>query len=139
MATLDEYIKDFYNKTALSRNGTGLSGETLTLMYSLTVSVFAIGGLLGSVVVGMLVSRFGRKGTLVNTTVLVFIASTLMGFSRICGSPEMVIIGRFITGIHSEDRRGSSLTHFTMMAFLTSIKSNIILMMFKRTNKQPSP
>ncbi|KAK1905748.1 Solute carrier family 2 facilitated glucose transporter member 1, partial [Dissostichus eleginoides] len=55
------YIKDFYNKTALSRNGTGLSGETLTLMYSLTVSVFAIGGLLGSVVVGMLVSRFGSR------------------------------------------------------------------------------
>uniref|UniRef100_A0A8C2WWP0 Solute carrier family 2, facilitated glucose transporter member 5 n=1 Tax=Cyclopterus lumpus TaxID=8103 RepID=A0A8C2WWP0_CYCLU len=95
------YIKDFYNKTVLRRTGTGLSGETLTLMYSLTVSVFAIGGLLGSVIVGMLVSRFGRKGTVVNTTVLVFIAGSLMGFSRICGSPEMVIVGRFITGIHS--------------------------------------
>ncbi|KAK9541057.1 hypothetical protein VZT92_001134 [Zoarces viviparus] len=95
------YIKDFYNKTALRRNGTGLTGETLTLMYSLTVSVFAIGGLLGSVIVGMLVSRFGRKGTVVKTTVLVFIAGSLMGFSRICGSPEMVIVGRFITGIHS--------------------------------------
>ncbi|XP_034465371.1 solute carrier family 2 member 15a [Hippoglossus hippoglossus] len=95
------YIKDFYNKTVLSRNGTGLSGETLTLMYSLTVSVFAIGGLLGSLIVGMLVTRFGRKGTVVNTTVLVFIAGLLMGFSRICGSPEMVIFGRFITGIHS--------------------------------------
>ncbi|XP_059215930.1 solute carrier family 2 member 15a [Centropristis striata] len=95
------YIKDFYNKTVLSRNGTGLSGETLTLMYSLTVSVFAIGGLLGSVIVGMLVSRFGRKGTVVNSTVLVFIAAGFMGFSRICGSPEMIIIGRFITGIHS--------------------------------------
>ncbi|TNN48593.1 Solute carrier family 2, facilitated glucose transporter member 9 [Liparis tanakae] len=53
------YIKDFYNQTVVSRNGTGLSAETLTLMYSLTVSVFAIGGLLGSVIVGMLVSRFG--------------------------------------------------------------------------------
>uniref|UniRef100_A0A3B5M2Q8 Major facilitator superfamily (MFS) profile domain-containing protein n=1 Tax=Xiphophorus couchianus TaxID=32473 RepID=A0A3B5M2Q8_9TELE len=48
------YIKSFYNKTVVSRNGTGLSGETLTLMYSLTVSVFAIGGLLGSLIVGML-------------------------------------------------------------------------------------
>ncbi|XP_039639444.1 solute carrier family 2 member 15a [Perca fluviatilis] len=95
------YIKDFYNKTVVSRNGTGLSEETLTLMYSLTVSVFAIGGLLGSLIVGILVSRFGRKGTVVNTTVLVFIAGSFMGFSRICGSPEMVIIGRFITGIHS--------------------------------------
>eukprot|EP00064_Thunnus_orientalis_P009998 superscaffoldBa00001314_g10024 len=101
LSSLSQYIKDFYNKTVVSRNGTGLSGETLTLMYSLTVSVFAIGGLLGSIIVGMLVTRFGRKGTVVNTTVLVFIAGSLMGFSRICGSPEMVIFGRFITGIHS--------------------------------------
>ncbi|XP_068183575.1 solute carrier family 2 member 15a [Antennarius striatus] len=95
------YIKAFYNKTVLTRKGTGLSDKDLTVMYSLTVSVFAIGGLLGSLVVGMLVTRFGRKGTVVNTTVLVFIAGSLMGFSRICNSPEMVIFGRFITGIHS--------------------------------------
>ncbi|XP_007249512.2 solute carrier family 2 member 15a [Astyanax mexicanus] len=95
------YIKDFYNRTVVSRNGTGLNGEALTLMYSLTVSVFAIGGLIGSLMVGMLVTRFGRKGTVVNSTVLVFIAGSLMGFSRICRSPEMVIFGRFITGIHS--------------------------------------
>ncbi|XP_058235779.1 solute carrier family 2 member 15a [Hemibagrus wyckioides] len=95
------YIKNFYNRTVVSRNGTGLNGEQLTLMYSLTVSVFAIGGLIGSLMVGMLVTRFGRKGTVVNSTVLVFIAGSLMGFSRICHSPEMVIFGRFITGIHS--------------------------------------
>ncbi|XP_068597214.1 solute carrier family 2 member 15a [Brachionichthys hirsutus] len=95
------YIKAFYNRTVLIRKGTGLSQEDLTVMYSLTVSVFAIGGLLGSLVVGMLVTRFGRKGTVVNTTGLVFIAGSLMGFSRICNSPEMVICGRFITGIHS--------------------------------------
>ncbi|KAG7251657.1 hypothetical protein CRUP_024751 [Coryphaenoides rupestris] len=41
------------------------------------------------------------KGTVVNSTVLVFIASVLMGYSRALGSPEMVVIGRFITGIHS--------------------------------------
>lgn len=45
--------------------------------------------------------RIFRKGTVVNTSMLVFIAGSLMGFSRICGSPEMVIFGRFITGIHS--------------------------------------
>lgn len=38
---------------------------------------------------------------MINTTVLVFVAGSLMGFSRICSSPEMVIFGRFITGIHS--------------------------------------
>ncbi|MGH0117190.1 UNVERIFIED_CONTAM: hypothetical protein FKN15_046111 [Acipenser sinensis] len=96
-----EHIKEFYNRTWLSRNHTGLSEETLTLLYSFTVSVFAIGGLLGSLLVGMLVTKFGRKGTLVYCTVLVFIAGALMGFSRICHSLEMVIIGRFVTGIHS--------------------------------------
>lgn len=55
-----QYIKNFYNRTVVSRNGTGLNGEQLTLMYSLTVSVFAIGGLIGSLMVGMLVTRFGR-------------------------------------------------------------------------------
>uniref|UniRef100_A0A8C9SQ15 Solute carrier family 2 member 15a n=1 Tax=Scleropages formosus TaxID=113540 RepID=A0A8C9SQ15_SCLFO len=95
------YIKDFYNRTIVSRNGTGVSEKTLTVMYSLTVSVFAIGGLVGSLLVGILVTKFGRKGTVVNSSVLVFIAGSLMGLSRICGSPEMVILGRFITGIHS--------------------------------------
>ncbi|XP_026878775.2 solute carrier family 2 member 15a [Electrophorus electricus] len=95
------YIKDFYNHTIVSRNGTGLNGEALTLMYSLTVSIFAIGGLIGSLMVGMLVTKFGRKGTVVNSTVLVFIAGSLLGFSRISNSPEMVICGRFITGVHS--------------------------------------
>lgn len=42
-----------------------------------------------------------RRGTLVHSTFLVFIAGVLMGFSRLCGSPEMIIIGRFIIGIHS--------------------------------------
>ncbi|XP_031418211.1 solute carrier family 2 member 15b isoform X2 [Clupea harengus] len=41
------------------------------------------------------------KGTLVYSTVLVFIGGALMGSSRLCGSPEMIIVGRFITGIHS--------------------------------------
>uniref|UniRef100_A0A673GYR9 Solute carrier family 2, facilitated glucose transporter member 5 n=1 Tax=Sinocyclocheilus rhinocerous TaxID=307959 RepID=A0A673GYR9_9TELE len=96
-----EYIKDFYNQTIVRRNGSGVDEETLTLIYSVTVSIFAIGGLVGSLTVGMQVTRFGRRGTLVHSTVLVFIAGGLMGFSRLCGSPEMIIIGRFIIGIHS--------------------------------------
>lgn len=55
-----QYIKDFYNKTMINRTGAALTEETLTVMYSLTVSIFAIGGLLGSLIVGMLVTRFGR-------------------------------------------------------------------------------
>ncbi|KAF0027743.1 hypothetical protein F2P81_020484 [Scophthalmus maximus] len=71
-----KYIKDFYNKTVVSRNGTGLSADTLTLMYSLTVSVFAIGGLLGSLVVGMLVTRFGSRPD--ESNVCVYVSTVLL-------------------------------------------------------------
>ncbi|XP_027035117.1 solute carrier family 2 member 15b [Tachysurus fulvidraco] len=96
-----QYIKDFYNRTAVRRNGSGLSNDSITVLYSITVSIFAIGGLVGSFTVGMLVTKFGRRGTLVKSTVLVFVAGGLMGLSRHVGVPEMIIIGRFITGIHS--------------------------------------
>ncbi|XP_069835141.1 solute carrier family 2, facilitated glucose transporter member 9-like isoform X2 [Dendropsophus ebraccatus] len=96
-----EHIKAFYNATWIQRYGESLESSPLTILYALTVSVFALGGMLGSLLVGVLVSRFGRKGTIIKSSPLVFIAGTLMGSSRILGSPEMVIIGRFITGIHS--------------------------------------
>ncbi|XP_062988608.1 solute carrier family 2, facilitated glucose transporter member 5-like [Elgaria multicarinata webbii] len=95
------HIKAFYNATWYQRYGYGLAPGPLTLMYSLTVSVFALGGLLGSFPVGMLVTQYGRNGTLVRSNILVFLAGMLMGFSRYLESPELVIIGRFITGIHS--------------------------------------
>ncbi|TSK17979.1 Solute carrier family 2, facilitated glucose transporter member 9 [Bagarius yarrelli] len=96
-----QYIKDFFNHTAVRRKGSGLSNDTITVLYSITVSIFAIGGLVGSLTVGILVTKFGRKGTLLKSTVLVFVAGGLMGLSRHIGVPEMIIIGRFITGIHS--------------------------------------
>ncbi|XP_055503082.1 solute carrier family 2, facilitated glucose transporter member 5-like [Leucoraja erinacea] len=55
----------------------------------------------GALLVGLLVSKFGQKSTLVYSTLLVFLAGLLMGLSRILRSPEMVILGRFMTGIHS--------------------------------------
>lgn len=63
VCTSSQYIKDFFNRTAVSRNGSGLSEDTVTVLYSITVSIFAIGGLVGSFTVGMLVTKFGRYRT----------------------------------------------------------------------------
>ncbi|KFP30252.1 Solute carrier family 2, facilitated glucose transporter member 9, partial [Colius striatus] len=94
-------IKAFYNDTWSRRYGHGLSPSLLTLLYSLTVSIFALGGLVGSLLVGVLVERYGRNGALSRSALLILLAAGLMGFSRELGSPEMLIIGRAITGIHS--------------------------------------
>ncbi|NWS71636.1 GTR9 protein, partial [Crotophaga sulcirostris] len=95
------HIKAFYNATWSHRYGHGLAPELLTLLYSLTVSIFALGGLVGSLLVGVLVERYGRKGALSRSALLVLLAGGFMGFSQEVGSPEMVIVGRSITGLHS--------------------------------------
>lgn len=55
-----QHIKAFYNTTWAQRYGHGLAPGPLTLLYSLTVSIFALGGLVGSLLVGVLVDRYGR-------------------------------------------------------------------------------
>uniref|UniRef100_G1NCN4 Solute carrier family 2, facilitated glucose transporter member 5 n=1 Tax=Meleagris gallopavo TaxID=9103 RepID=G1NCN4_MELGA len=95
------HIKAFYNATWSQRYGHGLPPGLLTLLYSLTVSIFALGGLGGSLLVGTLVARYGRHGTLERSALLVLLAGGLMAFSRQLAAPEMVIIGRAITGLHS--------------------------------------
>ncbi|NXK12415.1 GTR9 protein, partial [Herpetotheres cachinnans] len=95
------HIKAFYNATWSRRYGHGLGPDPLTLLYSLTVSIFALGGLVGSLLVGVLVEQYGRNGALSRSALLVLLASGFMGFSRELGSPEMVIVGRSITGLHS--------------------------------------
>uniref|UniRef100_A0A8C9G6K7 Solute carrier family 2, facilitated glucose transporter member 5 n=1 Tax=Pavo cristatus TaxID=9049 RepID=A0A8C9G6K7_PAVCR len=84
------HIKAFYNATWSQRYGHGLPPGPLTLLYSLTVSIFALGGLVGSL-----------HGTLGRSGLLVLLAGGLMAFSRQLEAPEMVIIGRAITGLHS--------------------------------------
>ncbi|KAK4821516.1 hypothetical protein QYF61_021919 [Mycteria americana] len=95
------HIKAFYNATWSRRYGHGLAAGPLTLLYSLTVSIFALGGLVGSLLVGVLVERYGRNGALSRSALLVLLAGGFMGFSRELGSPEMVIVGRSVTGLHS--------------------------------------
>ncbi|XP_009959427.1 PREDICTED: solute carrier family 2, facilitated glucose transporter member 9-like, partial [Leptosomus discolor] len=69
-----EHIKAFYNATWSRRYGHGLAPGPLTLLYSLTVSIFALGGLVGSLLVGVLVERYGRKGVLSRSALLVLLA-----------------------------------------------------------------
>ncbi|KAF6739111.1 Solute carrier family 2, facilitated glucose transporter member 9 [Oryzias melastigma] len=96
-----QYIKAFYNETLLERHDQPPDEHLLTVLYSITVSIFAIGGMTGALLVGRLVTKYGRKGTLVRSTMLVFVGGALMGFSRWFRNPAMVIAGRFITGVHS--------------------------------------
>ncbi|KAM6924673.1 solute carrier family 2, facilitated glucose transporter member 1-like [Xenentodon cancila] len=94
-------IESFYNETWISRFSEPISQSTLTALWSLSVAIFSMGGMLGSFSVGLFVNRFGRKNSMLMANVLAFIAVVFMGFSKLATSFEMLITGRFIVGLYS--------------------------------------
>uniref|UniRef100_A0A8C2Y8H3 Solute carrier family 2 member 1 n=1 Tax=Coturnix japonica TaxID=93934 RepID=A0A8C2Y8H3_COTJA len=94
-------IEDFYNRTWLYRYEEPISPATLTTLWSLSVAIFSVGGMIGSFSVGLFVNRFGRRNSMLMSNILAFLAAVLMGFSKMALSFEMLILGRFIIGLYS--------------------------------------
>ncbi|XP_071350503.1 solute carrier family 2, facilitated glucose transporter member 9 isoform X2 [Trachinotus anak] len=95
------YIKAFYNKTWIERYGEPIGAETATLLWSITVSIFAIGGLFGALSVSFIIKVLGRKGTLLVNNSFAVIAALLLSLGEKAKSFEMLIIGRLIMGVDS--------------------------------------
>ncbi|XP_068172189.1 solute carrier family 2, facilitated glucose transporter member 9 isoform X2 [Antennarius striatus] len=93
------YINAFYNKTWIERYGEPIRAETSTMLWSLTVSMFSIGGLLGTLLVPSILRRLGRKGTLLLNNIFAVIAALLLSLGEMAKSFEMLIIGRIIVGV----------------------------------------
>ncbi|XP_036901210.1 solute carrier family 2, facilitated glucose transporter member 5 isoform X2 [Sturnira hondurensis] len=94
-----ELMKEFYNATYYDRNSEYLSDFSLTLLWSISVSMFPFGGLIGSLMVGPLVNKLGRKGTLLLNNVFSIVPAVLMGCSEVAKSFEMIIVSRLLVGI----------------------------------------
>ncbi|XP_005054821.1 PREDICTED: solute carrier family 2, facilitated glucose transporter member 11-like isoform X2 [Ficedula albicollis] len=94
-----EYIQSFIRETWLKRYGFSPSAEMMTLMWSFIVSIYSIGGLLGSSSAGYLSVRFGRKKALLLANIPALLGAALMGLSRLCGSFEMIMAGRLFSGV----------------------------------------
>uniref|UniRef100_A0A8C0BRB2 Solute carrier family 2, facilitated glucose transporter member 5 n=1 Tax=Buteo japonicus TaxID=224669 RepID=A0A8C0BRB2_9AVES len=94
-----QHIKKFYNETWERRYGFSVDESTLTLLWSVTVSIFAIGGLVGAIIVTPIVKFFGRKRTLLLNNLFAVTAALLMSLSLLAGSFEMLILGRIIMGV----------------------------------------
>ncbi|XP_014400947.1 PREDICTED: solute carrier family 2, facilitated glucose transporter member 5 [Myotis brandtii] len=94
-----ELMKAFYNETYFDRTTYYLSDFSLTLLWSLSVSMFPFGGLVGSLMVGFLVNKLGRKGTLLLNNVFSIVPAILMGSSEAIHSFEIIILSRLLVGI----------------------------------------
>lgn len=53
-------MQQFYNSTYVERYGQPMEGNLLTLLWSLSVSMYPLGGFFGSLMVAPLVNKLGR-------------------------------------------------------------------------------
>ncbi|XP_072308261.1 solute carrier family 2, facilitated glucose transporter member 1-like [Eucyclogobius newberryi] len=94
-------IERFINNTYEQRYNEPISKGSLTAIWSVSVAIFSVGGIVGSFSVGLFVNRFGRRNSMLLVNILSFISAALMGFSKMASSWEMLIIGRFFAGLYS--------------------------------------
>lgn len=93
-------IEADYNATWVQRYGTPIPAGTLTSLWSLSVAIFSIGGMLSSFCVGFISEWLGRRKAMLINNLFAFIGGSLMGLCKLCSSFEMMILGRFIIGAY---------------------------------------
>uniref|UniRef100_A0A1B0CCC6 Putative glucose transporter type 1 isoform x11 n=1 Tax=Lutzomyia longipalpis TaxID=7200 RepID=A0A1B0CCC6_LUTLO len=93
---IENFMKDVYK----DRYGEDITEEFIQQLYSVAVSIFAIGGMLGGFSGGWMANRFGRKGGLLLNNILGISGACLMGFTKMSHSYEMLFLGRFIIGVN---------------------------------------
>ncbi|KAM8777506.1 solute carrier family 2, facilitated glucose transporter member 3-like [Rhynchonycteris naso] len=95
----EEIIKDFINYT-MEKSLEDLPSEMLlTSLWSLSVAIFTVGGMIGSFSVGLFLNRFGRCNSMLIVNLLAIIGGGLMGLCKLVESVVMLILGRLVIGL----------------------------------------
>ncbi|XP_063310563.1 solute carrier family 2, facilitated glucose transporter member 11-like isoform X2 [Pelobates fuscus] len=95
------HIQRFVNQTWLERSGSVLDAWIITLIWSVIVSVYPLGGFLGALLAGPMAIKLGRKKSLLFNNFFVILSAIFCGFSRFAKSFEMIILGRILAGVNS--------------------------------------
>lgn len=101
MCGVFQLIENWISEVKMNRTGVPTNQSEVTVIWSIAVSIFCVGGMIGGSMVGMIADRFGRKGGLMLNNILVLLTVLLEGFTKIAKSYEMLIIGRLLIGINS--------------------------------------
>ncbi|XP_076856262.1 solute carrier family 2, facilitated glucose transporter member 11 [Brachyhypopomus gauderio] len=95
------YIQKFINETCVERWGTALTSSEVTLIWTLIVSAFSLGGLLGSLLAGPMAIRCGRRQTLLLNNCFLMASAIMALSSRPAKSTEIIIAARFLVGVNA--------------------------------------
>ncbi|XP_054477602.1 solute carrier family 2, facilitated glucose transporter member 3 [Anoplopoma fimbria] len=95
----EQKLRRFFQNVSIDRYGEPFSPGANTMVWSFAVAIFSVGGMVGSFSVGVMVTKFGRRKSMLISNILAVLGGGLMGLSSLSGSFEMVIIGRLIIGV----------------------------------------
>ncbi|XP_053213492.1 glucose transporter type 1-like isoform X3 [Panonychus citri] len=93
-------IEEFIDGVYKDRTGNYLSQELSDFLWSLTVSIFAVGGMFGGISGGLIADWCGRKCGLLLNNAIAILGATLMSSSQLFKSIECLIAGRFFIGLN---------------------------------------
>ncbi|XP_045857941.1 solute carrier family 2, facilitated glucose transporter member 2 isoform X2 [Meles meles] len=86
--------------TPLAEEETTASTSLITMLWSLSVSSFAVGGMIASFFGGWLGDQLGRIKAMLVANILSLVGALLMGFSKLGPSHILIISGRSISGLY---------------------------------------
>uniref|UniRef100_A0A3B5ARV3 Solute carrier family 2, facilitated glucose transporter member 11-like n=1 Tax=Stegastes partitus TaxID=144197 RepID=A0A3B5ARV3_9TELE len=116
------FIQTFINETFLERWDIQLEDYQVTLVWTIIVSIFSLGGFAGALIAGPMTIRFGKNCLLLNNIFLMS-GALLALTSRAAKSFEMIIISRILVGINagmSKDVTELTLRHLLQESILGS-------------------
>ncbi|XP_044231430.1 solute carrier family 2, facilitated glucose transporter member 1 [Thunnus albacares] len=91
-------IEEFFNHTWRARHNQSMPHHSLTLLWSLSVSIKDFGALLGSLGVKYLADSYGRRNSILIVNCLSVVGACLMFASKASESFEVLILGRLVFG-----------------------------------------
>ncbi|ROT83272.1 hypothetical protein C7M84_023555 [Penaeus vannamei] len=104
-------IEDWLNETSSTDSGlndtmsnntrTYMDKSETTMIVSIIVSIYCVGGMIGGSLTGFFANRFGRKGGLLVNNIFAIIAAIFFGFCKLANSYVMIIIARFFIGVNN--------------------------------------
>ncbi|XP_070705634.1 solute carrier family 2 member 9, like 1 [Pempheris klunzingeri] len=92
------YIQRFINSSWYHRYEEPPPPQTITMIWSLIVSMYAVGGLFGAVGVRFISGMLGRKRAMISSSLVAIAAGGIMLTSKGAKSYEMIIVARILYG-----------------------------------------
>ncbi|XP_047439545.1 solute carrier family 2 member 9, like 1 [Mugil cephalus] len=95
------YIQRFINSSWYDRYAEPPSPQTVTMIWSIIVSMYAVGALFGAVSVRFISDMLGRKKAIICNSFVAIVAAGIMLTSKGAKSYEMIIVARILYGYSS--------------------------------------